>query len=69
MITPMVLVLLFFRERATALGLYLSLAARLFTASLVSLLISGWFFSALETVEGEMFSALAMSLIVIGLLM
>jgi hypothetical protein len=35
----------------------------------VSLLISGWFFKALDTVDAEMFSAFAMSFIVIGLLM
>lgn len=67
--TPMVLVLLFFRESATALGLYLSFAARLLTASLVSLLISGWSFKALDTVDADILSAFAMSFIVTGLLM
>ena len=50
---------------ASTLGLYLCLRANYCTSSLVSALIAGLSFIALDTVEAERFNALAMSFKVI----
>ena len=60
----MVLFFLVRRFSAKSLGLYFNSLAHCCTFSMVALLMSGWFFKARDTVEGDMFSALAMSIIV-----
>ena len=60
----MILVLLLLRLRAIGFGLYLSFLAREITLLRVDSLISGLFFSAFETVDGEIPSSFARSLIV-----